>query len=427
MALEIKLNQKLTQTLAMTPQLRQAIELLQLGRQEYMDVISEELLKNPVLEEVAEGDDGAEAEAESARASANLASDDTAPVTPERFFDTPVAENRGDGEERRELETTASWQEEDESFFDHVYAGYEYSSPQSGRSVDKDRPSLEATVSYPEGLSSHLLWQLRTLDFADEDKRVAENIIGNLDRNGFLCISLAELAEICGRSEGEVETVLRVIQSLDPPGIGARDLQECLLIQLEQKGMADSLASRIVREHLGSLELRRLDLIAKKEGVSIEEVAVAVREIQKLEPRPGRPFGEEAPIYVTPDVYVRKVGEEYIISLNDSGIPRLRLSARYREMLENTTAKNDPSREYLVDQLRAAAGLIKSIHRRQQTIFKVTESIMKFQQEFLEQGVPALRPLVLRDVANDVSMHESTISRVTTNKYVHTPQGVYEL
>ncbi|HQH27997.1 MAG TPA: RNA polymerase factor sigma-54, partial [Oligoflexia bacterium] len=278
-----------------------------------------------------------------------------------------------------------------------------------------------------EGLTSHLLWQLRTGDLSEADKDIAAHIIGNLDRNGYLCSSVDEIAHSCVQPLEDVDRVLAMVQTLDPPGIAARDLRECLLIQLDQLGFVGTLAWRIVAEHLGDLEVRRYDSIARKEHVPVEDVYEAVKEIQKLEPRPGRPFVDEAPIYITPDVYVRKIDSDYVITLNETGIPKLRLSAHYRELLSGAGDNSLVDKEYLQDRLRCASWLIRSIHQRQQTIYRVTESIMKFQREFLELGVSALKPLVLRDIAADVGMHESTVSRVTTNKYVHTPQGVFEL
>ena len=263
-------------------------------------------------------------------------------------------------------------------------------------------------------------------DLPELDEDVAVQIIGNLDRNGYLSCTVDELVKFCDRNEEDILRVLGIIQSLDPVGIAARDLRECLLIQLEHFGQYESLAWRIVSEHLSAVEHRQFDSIAQAESVDIDEVFEAVKAIQKLEPRPGRPFIDEMPIYITPDVYVRKVGDDYVVSLNESGMPKLRLNPEYQRLLEGKVSVGS-DKSYLQEKLKAAAWLIKSIDQRQQTIFRVTESIMKYQREFLEQGVSALRPLVLRDIAASVGLHESTISRVTTNKYVHTPQGVYEL
>jgi len=409
MALEIKLNQKLSQSLVMTPQLQQAIKLLQLGRAEYLEMIEKELLENPVLEETPESEF-------SARGTEGLSTDAA------NGFESPVEVPAQSSQER-----PAAADDGKNLDINDYYNDYSQSYGRGRNEAEGERPSVEATVSNPTGLANHLLWQLRTSELPTCDQEIAAQIVGNLDRNGYLCCSLEELAAFSQRELESVERVLSLVQTLDPPGIAARDLRECLLIQLEQLGLSGTLAWRVVSHHLPELELRRYDVVAKREDVDVEEVYEAIRSIQKLEPRPGRPFVDEAPVYITPDVYVRKVGDEYVVSLNDTGIPKLRMNPMYQELLTSGKGKQLPDREYLQDRLRSASWLIRSIHQRQQTIFKVTESIMRFQRDFLELGVSALKPLVLRDVATDVSMHESTVSRVTTNKYVHTPQGVFEL
>jgi RNA polymerase sigma-54 factor len=223
-----------------------------------------------------------------------------------------------------------------------------------------------------------------------------------------------------------VELVLRRIQDFDPPGVAARDLAECLLIQLRQLGLEDdSLPARIVRDYLPMLESRRFDRLARELGVTMEQVAEATKVVSVLEPKPGRDFSDQDTRYVTPDVHVHKVGDEYVVTLNEEGLPRLRVSSFYRQMLG---ANGSPeARGYIQEKMRAAAWLIKSIHQRQRTLYMVTSSIVKFQREFLDGGVAHLRPLVLKDVANDIGMHESTVSRATAGKYVHTPQGTFEL
>lgn len=397
MAIEIKLNQKLNQSLVMTPQLQQAIKLLQLGRMEYLEEIERELLANPVLEETQLAGSGQKEQE-------NFSSES----------DTNTSTNQ-----QTNTETSMSVSSiETESSTEY------YRSSSGSRSEDGERPSFESTYSKPTGLDGHLLWQLRTSELTKEEREVANYIIGNLDKNGYLDASIEEIS-IETKSSGEVvENILKVVQGFDPPGIAARDLKECLLIQLEQLGMQNTFTWTLVEQHLGDLELRKYDAIAKKHDLDVEDVYDALREIQKLEPRPGRPFVDEEPIYITPDVYVKKVGDNYTITMNDSGLPKVRLNPIYQELANNPDAGD---KEYLKDKLKQASWLLKSIEQRQQTIYKVTKSIVKFQREFLEQGVSALKPLVLKDVAEDVGMHESTVSRVTTNKYVHTPQGVYEL
>ncbi len=428
MALEIKLNQKLSQSLVMTPQLQQAIKLLQLGRMEYLEMIEKELLENPLLEDVREGSGQensspgetsvSEVEERSSGTDENL----TEIFAAGEYSEASPATSGDRGDENFTL-SNGDWSFEGDGSTNYA------NRTQATRVFedDEERPSLEATLTKPEGLANHLLWQLRVSDLSAEDREVAAQIIGNIDRNGYLSCSVEELVELTGNPTETVERVLKIIQLLDPIGIGARDLRECLLIQLEQQGLRENLAYTVVDKHLQKVELRRYDLIAKEESADIEDVYSAIRVIQKLEPRPGRPFVDEAPIYITPDIYVKKVGNDYVINLNEIGMPRLRLNSRYRELLGANGGKDVPDKEYLQDCMRSAAWLIKSIHQRQRTIYRVTESIMKFQRDFLEKGVSELKPLVLRDVAQDVGMHESTVSRVTTNKYVHTSQGVFEL
>ncbi len=407
MALELKLNQKLSQSLVMTPQLQQAIKLLQLGRQEYLEVINQELLENPALEEASE---------EESRE--NHSKNDSKSKQEERLT-------------KENLETTEQSNNNENSELLDYYSSYadsfEGSYSGSSSSFEDGVPSIEATIGNPEGLSSHLLWQLRTTELTDKDMDIAAIIVGNLDKNGYLECPIEEIAEQSARSVADVEVVLSVVQTLDPIGIAARDLRECLLIQLEQQGESNKLAWDIVSNHLKNLELRKVDVIAKDLGVNLEEVGEAVKVIQKLEPRPGRPFVDDVPVYITPDVYVKRVGDDYVVSLNENGIPRLKLNSYYQNLIAKGNNQAGGDKGYIQDRMRSAAWLIKSIDQRQQTIFRVTESIVKHQREFLEHGVSKLKPLVLRDIAEDVELHESTISRVTTNKYVHTPQGVFEL
>jgi len=410
MALQTKLVQKLSQSLLMTPQLQQAIKLLQLGRLEYKEAIEKELLENPVLEEMKEiEDDGGSSKA-----------------TPETdsVKELNVGEQSGEAEATGEAAPDAKvdWEDYLESFIDS-----RGSATPKGLVDHEDRPSLEATLTKGESLVDHVVAQLRHADLDKGDEEIAAHILGNLDKDGYLCATFEELAAECGVSPEEAARVVRSIQQLDPPGIAARDLAECLLIQLDQMGLENALESRIVRNHLDKLENRKYDQIAKAESVAVDDVYKAITTIQQLEPRPGRPFADDTVRYIVPDIYVYKVGGEYVISLNEDGLPRLRVNPMYLDLLRQDAADNNPNKAYLTERLKAASWLIKSIHQRQNTIYRVTESIVKFQRDFLDHGIEKLRPLVLKDVADDIDMHESTVSRVTTNKYVHTPQGVFEL
>ena len=411
MALEVRLVQKLGQSLLMTPQLQQAIKLLQLGRLEYIDAIQNELLENPILEEMRE--DGLE----------NKPAPDQQKVNEEpaaKEAEAPPEQESGLTKET--TESPVDWENYLENLSDHRGA-----STPKGFIDHEDRPSLEATLTKEQTLREYLIEQLRMADLEQDDFSVVTNILGNLDKNGYLCCEYDELAKQTGKSIDEVTKVIEVMRDLDPPGVCARNLSECLFFQLELMGKGESLEARIVVEHLDKLENRKYDAVAKAENIAVEEVYEAVKAIQNLEPLPGRPFADEETRYITPDIYVYKDEGEYVISLNEDGMPKLRVSSYYLDILKNAEKENAENKAYLNERLKAASWLIKSIHQRQQTIHKVTESIVKYQRDFFDHGIERLRPLVLKDVADDIDMHESTVSRVTTNKYVHTPQGVYEL
>jgi RNA polymerase sigma-54 factor len=398
MALQLKQSLNLSQQLIMTPQLQQAIKLLQLSRLELLETINQEMETNPMLEEQAleDGEDGAGV-AESSEAEESL---------PE----VSVEEDA-----RRE---DVDW----ETYLGEYNTGWA-ETPYDGR----EYPSFENFTAQKPNLTAHLEWQLQMSELSEEELGIGEQIIGNLDVDGYLKTTVEEIAEATERSLDEVEGVLDVIQRLDPVGVAARDTRECLLIQLRFHGWRKSLAEAIVRDYVDRLENRDYDPIARGLGVTVEEVAEAVSVITSLDPRPGRRLSDEETVYISPDIYVFKVGDEYEIVLNEDGLPKLRINSFYRDILMSKGTYGESTKEYIQDKLKSAAWLIKSIHQRQRTIYRVTQSIVRFQHEFLDKGIAFLKPLVLRDVAEDIEMHESTISRVTTNKYVHTPQGVYEL
>jgi RNA polymerase sigma-54 factor len=408
MALDIKLQTKLTQKLVMTPQLRQAIKILQLPRGELDTLVYEELAENPVLsveqgeEEVSPADAGVMAEE---------------PPTPDG-----VAE-----------QTTSPTEDIDWRSYLETYNEEMPSLPAWGDDdADEERQNLiENQPNRTESLAEHLAWQLRFRELSEEEKSIALAIIGNLDVDGYLQSAVEEIATNAGVSVETVTRVLQVIQECDPSGVAARDLRECLLIQLRHQGLENpvvndpilSIAGKIAHEHLPALEIRRYDRLAKDLGVTIEEVTQAVKLISSLEPKPGRDFGEGDVRYVTEDVYVHKVGEDWVVTLNEEGLPRLKVSSSYRRLL----AEGGEAKDYIQEKLRAAAWLIKSIHQRQRTLLLVAQSLVKFQQDFLTYGVSHMRPLVLRDVAEDVGIHESTVSRAISNKYIATPRGIHPL
>jgi RNA polymerase sigma-54 factor len=408
-AIEIKQQLRLSQQLVMTPQLQQAIKLLQLSRLELVNVIQTELQENPVLEDTLDQEEDAPAPVE--RPALEMEAPESQQPT---LADTPAEREPSDAEKVADVD----WQ------------NYMDAYPQTGMAGardDDERRSLEATLTKRPALPDHLKWQLQLSSFSDAETRAAHVVIGNLDDDGYLRATLEEVAVGADVSLEAAASALEKVQSFDPTGVAARDLRECLLLQVRALGLDDPLVTRILENHLDALQRRDLRGIARVLGVSLEEVAAAAKVISGLEPRPGRNFGGDDPIYITPDIYVYKVGDDFHIVLNEDGLPKLRISNVYRDVLQRQSGASKDTREYVQEKLRSAVWLIKSIHQRQRTIYKVMQSIIKHQRDFFERGVQYLKPLNLRDVAEDIEMHESTVSRVTTNKYVHTPQGIFEL
>ncbi|MEN8140103.1 MAG: RNA polymerase factor sigma-54 [Thermodesulfobacteriota bacterium] len=403
--LELRQQLKLSQQLVMTPQLQQAIKLLQLSRLELVDTVTQEVEQNPVLEDetpvltIADGDNKVAA-----------APDQAAPEPGDQTSDVKL-----DNSSLSEI----NWSD---------YANeYEPVSSYRPREAGDEAPSRLDILTAKPDLISHLRWQLSFVDLGEEEEEVAFYVLGNMNREGFIELSDEEIASLNECDLDLVRGVVDEIQGLDPAGVGAHNVQESLLLQLDRLGLAQALASTIVRDHLSLLETKNFAAIAKKARRPVSEVVEAVQVIMGLDPHPGWAYSAEEPHYITPDVYVQKEDGEYVILLNDDGLPKLKINSYYRQILQNKDSGSAKTREYIQEKLRSAAWLIKSIQQRQQTIYRVVESILKFQYDFFEQGVAHLKPLVLRDVAEDISMHESTISRVTSNKYVHTPQGTFEL
>lgn len=408
MALELRQQLKLSQQLVMTPQLQQAIKLLQLSRLELAEAIQQEIEINPVLEETTDSPDQNENETER---------EGNGPDE----MDAPPPESE---------KTTEVQMESDSSLREIDWENYsnEYESGFSARGKDdNDLPSRLDILTAKPDLHSHLSWQLTLSHLTEEEKEIGHFIIGNLNRDGFLVVTEAEIVEGTGCDPEMALQMIKIVQQMDPAGVGAKDLKDCLLLQLDRLGLGDSLAATIVREHLHTLENRNFGAIARGTGRPIEEILSAIKVITELDPHPGRIYSEEEPQYIIPDVYVHKISGEYVILLNDEGLPRLKVSNYYKDILKKDSGAPAETKNYVQDKLKSALWLIKSIHQRQRTIYRVVESLLKFQYDFFEKGVAFLKPLVLRDVAEDLSMHESTISRVTSNKYVHTPQGTFEL
>lgn len=411
MALEQKLSLKLAQKLVMTPSLQQAIKLLQMTRMELDTLLSQELVENPVLEE------------------SEPASDEEAPREEE---ERPEATN-GESMENIDL--------------DAYFGDYWEGSSHSSMSEEREEPPLENSLTREPDLYDHLLWQLHMAEVAPRRREIAELIIGNLNPDGFLAATAEEiramgdpllvpLATVADCDEGrgytleEVEEALELVRSFDPPGVACRDLQESLLRQLDILGVAtDDLARRVLAEAWDLLLRRQFAAVAKKLGVELAELEPAIELIRSLETQPGRKFSTERAHYIEPDVFIRRVGDDYVIQLNDDGLPRLRVSRAYRRMLQTmrSEGRQSEAQQFIKDKIRSAVWLIKSLDQRQRTIYKVAASIIRQQREFLDQGIEYLRPMVLRDVAEDISMHESTVSRVVSNKYMHTPRGLFPM
>ncbi len=400
--MEMRQQLKMSQQLVMTPQLQQAIKLLQMTRIELQDLVVQELEENPLLEENTDPEEVRELDVMEAA---------------EREIDP--AENTVDF---HEVETGEDTLRDWDSYLD----GYNYSSGEQQYGGDDERPSFENLLTRKGTLIDHLLWQLHMGQYSEMDVRLGEIIIGNVDESGYLRASLQEIADADSATEEDVLDVLECIQEFDPPGVAARDLRECLLIQARILGMKGSVVESVLLDHLGDLEKRNYKQIARILKVDVNQVLMASKIISGFDPRPGSSFSTDDVHYISPDIFVHKVGDDYVVMLNEEGLPNLKVSTQYAE--GRSTGQIDSQAEhYISDKMRSAVWLIKSIQQRQRTIYKVAKSIIRFQREYFDNGIEFLRPLVLRDVADDIGMHESTISRVTTNKYMQTPQGLLEL
>jgi len=453
-AIELKLHLKMSQQLVMTPQLQQAIRLLQLNRLELVNVVQQELTENPVLEEVEGDDEPTPGELADMTPGEEQHGEGDTPVDvdpvavdleglPTEFLETLEGGSSPDGQTSTpesanpsastDAEAAASDTEASnaEKIADIEWENYMDANPQTGLATsgreDEQHRILEATLTRRPTLAEHLAWQLQLSVFSDAEREAARWIIGNLDDDGYLQATLEDVSRQSGVPLADVERALSLLQKLDPTGVAARDLRECLLLQLETFESANLLAVRIVRDHFEMLTKRDFRGLMRHLGVAIEDVAEACNVIRGLEPRPGRAFSGDDPIYITPDIYVYKVGDEFHILLNEDGLPKLRVNRLYKDVVAKDQHSSAEAKEYVHDKLRGAIWMIRSIHQRQRTIYRVMQSIIRYQREFFEKGINYLRPLNLRDVAFDIEMHESTVSRVTTNKYVHTPQGIFEL
>jgi RNA polymerase sigma-54 factor len=397
MAIQQKLHTKLVQKLILTPSLQQAIKLLPMSTLELADMLNQEVVENPLLEEIPQ-EEGQAAE--------------------------PAAQTDA-AEAERTPEKTDAWDDSDYQYFfgDYLEEGYRPRAPQEVREL----PPIENTLSTGASLSDHLQWQLSLQTDDPLVRDIGSAIIGNLDDDGYLVASVDEIAAMGNWPVADVERTLALVQQFDPIGVAARDLQECLTIQLRHLGLENTPTEKIVTEHLRLLQNHQVPELAKRLGLSIDEVKQHIEIIKGLDPKPGSRHNPSPSQYVIPDVYVVKVEDQYVAALNEEGLPQLRISPVYRRLLDKSGEATEETRAYVKEKFRSALWLIKSVDQRQKTIHKVATSIINFQKDFLDHGIEHLRPLVLRDVANDIGMHESTVSRVVNNKYMHTPQGVFEM
>ena len=485
MAMQMKMQMKMSQQLIMTPQLQQAIKLLQLSRAELEELIEQTLIENPVLEEGMDMDTFPNKNEEPQESSETE-------ETPEVVSDTEEFETARENEQEDSVQDEIDWQQYIEQI--EQFGGYN-ERRYNVNTDDDDSPSIDITAAQTESLADHLMWQLDMLKLTPLEYEVGAHLIGNIDNDGFLVTSINELlelqqdlysriikkhkkgelpelaevdADLCNlkfqssktshkkknRQDNDpslnedstlldeetekpeiltpacafVESVLNKIQQFNPNGVGARSLQESLLIQLGMLGESDSLSSRIVKNDMQFLESKDLKKIARRQKQDIEQVIDSYRLIMSLEPKPGREFiSNPSHHYIIPDVYIYQKDNEYKVALNSVGMPRLRISNYYKDLSNSMEDDGSLTKDYIMEKVKAGQWLLKSIEQRQKTIYRVTKSILRFQKKFFDKGIHYLRPLVLKDVAEDIDVHESTVSRITTNKYVHTPQGIFEL
>lgn len=433
--------------MVLTPQLRQRIEMLQMNSLELSELVQTELISNPILEEVGNDEevqeisenildqnaDGYEEFQSNTELPLNGLTNGEAPL--ENYSIETVTENgfNEDYTPETDFESEApEYPTENRDAFEEVDFGQEFKDyldpgyKTQEIEYKEDAPSFEQFLTRSESLMEHLEFQINLLQISETLEEAAVCIVGNLDENGRLNATNEEIAEMCGCSTDEVEKARQTVMRLEPVGCGARDVNECLIVQLEQIGEDESLAVDLVKNHFTDLQAHRLPHLAKETGLEIGVLKEEIDKIKQLEPYPGRRYSSEDPVFVAPEVYIEKIDDDYIIYFTDDGSPRLRISHTYQKMLDqNRTTKEE--KDFIKDKIRSAVDLLRNIEHRRQTIYRVVECIVKRQTDFLDKGVSFIKPMMLKDVAEDIGMHLSTISRVVNRKYAHTPQGVIEL
>jgi len=432
--------------MVLTPQLRQRIEMLQMNSLELNELIEQEIVANPILEEVQPGDevkeigdnildqnsDGADHGLDNEAGPTDTVTDPDFATEFEAIVPEGAALNGSAEKESSELDTFDDAHVEGSDSFDEIDYGREFQDYlEPGYRTQEieykdDAPSFEQFLSHSESLSEHLEWQLNLLSLSERVDTAAIQIIGNLDEDGRLTASAEEIAAETGCTPEEVETARMAVMQLDPVGCGAYDVKECLIVQLDAIGEAGGVAVRLVSDHFEDMLPHRLQHLSKATGIGMEELDAVIAHIRELDPYPGRRYASEDPIFVSPEVYIEKLDEDYVIYFTDDGSPRLRISPTYNSMLGQTDTTKE-TKDFIKEKVRSAVDLLRNIEHRRQTIYRVVECIVSRQRDFLERGVEAIKPMMLKDIAEDIGMHLSTISRVVNRKYAHTPQGVIEL
>jgi RNA polymerase sigma-54 factor len=419
----LQLSQRLTQSLVLAPQLQQSLALLQAPTLELKALVEAELQQNPVLEEVADQEaDPREKAAESDENDSPEVTDFAEPPDDVKFDNTaekPAAEPVDDfqAEFERLVQMDQEWR-------DHFS---QTNTPIRTTAEDEEkRQFMFDSITVETSLAQHLVEQVRDTDLDEEEQSIAELLIGNIDDYGYLTVTLEELANSAHLPQDKIAKVLQVIQTFEPTGVGARDLRECLLLQFERAGQQDTLEYRIVRDFMDALGKRRIPEIARGTGQSVEEVQNALARIGRLEPRPGRAFLPAVEQYVAPEVFVQKNGDDFAVTTNDEQIPHLRISNVYKDLM-SAGSNNAEVKNYIREKIRAGKFLIKCLHQRQTTIANIGREIVKRQREFMDKGVAHLKPMTMAQVADVVGVHETTVSRAVSGKYIETPQGVFEM